>query len=160
MTEGDLFKIIPDWSHLLYRFSLCSQNLLTWVDPECSFLIVILISAKTLSFLLSVFPGHTSLQSLTPIPILSFSSAAFHPSLYTIVFCHHAPCDPSPLSHLQPLLCFLPSSAQWRRNLFIMRASALSTYTIKRHYSKLLKLQENDFRMMCMYSAFCSANTC
>lgn len=78
-----------------------------------------------------------------------------YPSLIILIYSESPfASPPSPLlsfSLLQPFLCFLPSSAQWRIHLFMMRARGLSPSTITRLYCNPIKLQENGLGMI--YSA-------
>lgn len=104
-----------------------------------------------------IFPGCSALLSLTPS--LLFCSAALYPFsiLDSIMF---APSHHPSLPMLFSLLCFLPSSAQWRRNLFMMTARGLSASTITTLYCSPIKLLENGLWMICsgvhvQYSLLC-----
>lgn len=73
-----------------------------------------------------------------------------HPHLILLRCCSSSfsPHSSALLFFPPPASAFLPSSAQWRRNRFMIRARGLSASTITRLYCNPIKLWQNGLRMI------------
>lgn len=154
MLETETMYMLFSASSLLCVFLLCSECIdLGTQTPH---------THRLFSTRCHIDQCHCSLFPLLNIPWAHHTVFDLHPHLLllfifpSILFSLCFPFPSSPLlllsfSLLQPPLCFLPSSAQWRRNLFMMRARGLSASTITRLYCKTIKLLENGLGMI--YSA-------